>query len=74
MPPPIPADIVGAVQEYVVPAGTMPFEMFAGLTVNADSLQTVAVMAVIDGLGFTVTVTVNDGPVHVPAGEVGVTV
>jgi len=57
-----------------VPAGTIPLVMLAGVTVNADSLQTVDVIAVIAGFGFTVTVTVNVGPVQVPAGDVGVTV
>ena len=72
--PVIVPDVTAAVQVYVVPDGTIPLVIFAGVTVKADSLQTVAVMAVTEGLGFTVTVTVNDGPVHVPAGEVGVTV
>lgn len=57
-----------------MPAGTIPLVMLAGVTVNADSLQTVDVIAVIAGFGFTVTVTVNVGPVQVPAGDVGVTV
>jgi hypothetical protein len=43
-----------------------------GADVKATPLQTVFVIAVIAGDGFTVTVTVNVVPEHVP--EVGVTV
>ena len=57
---------------YVVPAGTTPSVTFTGVAVNADALQVVAVMAVIDGFGLTVTVTVKVDPGQLP--DVGVTV
>jgi hypothetical protein len=44
----------------------------AGVDVKATPLHTVLVIAVIEGLGFTVTVTVNVVPEQDP--EVGVTV
>jgi hypothetical protein len=71
-PPVIPPVTTGADQLYVVPAGTMLGPLFAGVTVNAVPLQTVVVRSCIDGLGLTVTVTVNGRPAQVP--EVGVTV
>ena len=71
-PPVIPPVTAGAVQVYVVPAGTTPFVPFAGVAVNAVALHTVAVIGVIEGCGLTVTVTVNVLPTHVP--DVGVTV
>ena len=43
-----------------------------GVTEKALPLQLVAAMAVIAGTGLTVTITVNVGPVQLPA--VGVTV
>ena len=54
----------------------MPFVTSAGVTVKALPPQAVAVMALITGLGFTVTVTVNDEPTQLPTPEppVGVTV
>ena len=71
-PPVIPPVTVGALQLYVVPAGTTPSVPFTGVTVNAVPLHTVAVIALIEGFGLTVTVTVNVLPTHVP--DVGVTV
>ena len=71
-PPVSPPVTVGALQLYVVPAGTTPFVPFAGVAVNAVPLHTVAVIAFIDGFGLTVTVTVNVLPVQLP--DVGVTV
>src|SRR5258706_4714319 len=71
-PPVIPPVTVGADQLYVVPAGTIPFVTFAGVTVNPIPLHTVEVIAFITGVGFTVTVTVNVEPAQVP--DVGVTV
>jgi hypothetical protein len=62
----------GAVHEYVVPVGTIPLVVFAGVDVNVPSLQIVAVIADTAGFGLTVTVTVNVAPTQVP--EVGVTV
>jgi hypothetical protein len=44
----------------------------AGVTVNPVLLHVVAVIAVIDGVGFNVTVTVKVPPVQLP--ESGVTV
>ena len=43
-----------------------------GVTVNAVLLHEVAVIAVIEGFGFTVTITVKSLPVHPP--DKGVTV
>src|ERR1043166_1782730 len=71
-PPVIPPVTVGTPQLYVVPTGTIPFVTFNGVTVNVAPLQIVVVKLFIDGLGFTVTVTVNVDPVHEP--DVGVTV
>ena len=71
-PPVIPPVTVGALQLYVVPEGTTPLVPFAGVTVNAVPLHTVAVIGFIEGCGLTVTVTVNVLPTHVP--DVGVTV
>src|ERR1044071_1702383 len=53
-PPVIPPVTVGTPQLYVVPAGTIPFVPFTGVAVNATALQTVAVIAVTAGVGFTV--------------------
>ena len=65
----------GADHAFVVPEGTIPFVPFAGVTVKALPPQAVAVIALIIGLGFTVTVTVNDAPTQLPeVPEVGVTV
>ena len=50
----------------------MPLVVFAGDTVNAVALQTVAAMFVTAGLGLTVMVTVNAAPAQLP--DVGVTV
>ena len=55
-----------------MPAGTTPLVTFTGVDVKLPALQIVAVIAVIAGLGFTVTVTVKVAPVQLP--EVGVTV
>ena len=71
-PPVIPPVTDGALQLYVVPAGTTPLVPFIGVTVNATPLHTVAVIAVIEGCGVTVTVTVNVLPAQLP--DVGVTV
>ena len=43
-------------QVYDVFAGTIPFVPFAGLIVNVSLLQMVADIAVIAGLGFTLTI------------------
>ena len=71
--PPVIAPVtVGADQLYVVPVGTTPFVVLTGVELKATPLQTVLVIAVIAGDGFTVTVRVNGVPAHVPT--VGVTV
>jgi hypothetical protein len=50
-------------------------EPFAGATVNAVALHVVGVCDVINGFGFTVTVTVNVEPTHEPeAPDIGVTI
>jgi hypothetical protein len=68
----MPPVTVGADHVYVVPAGTIPLVPLAGVTVNAVVLQVVAVIAVMFGLGLTVTVSVKLAPVQLP--EVGVIV
>jgi hypothetical protein len=64
----------GAVQVYVVPVGTI-FPLFAwssaGATVACVPEQIAGETAAIDGLGFTVTATLNAVPAQLP--EVGVT-
>ena len=71
--PPVIAPVtVGADQLYVVLTGTTPFVVLTGVELKAIPLQTVLVIAVIAGDGFTVTVTVNDVPAQLP--KVGVTV
>ena len=71
-PPVSPPETVGVAQLYVVPAGTIPFVTFAGVEVKVPPLQIELVMGVIAGTGFTVAITVNVAPEHVP--EVGVIV
>ena len=44
------------VHVYVVFAGTIPFVPLAGVSVNVSLLQMVADIAVIAGLGFTLTI------------------
>ncbi len=61
----------GMGQLYVVPIGTMPLVPFTGEEVKAVALQTVEVILVTDGVGFTVTVSVNIVPLQEP--EIGVT-
>jgi hypothetical protein len=55
----MPPVTVGALQLYVVPAGTIPFVPFVGVALNNAPLQLVAVIALITAVGFTVTVKVN---------------
>jgi len=61
-PPVIPPVTVGADQLYNVPAGTIPFVPFVGVTVNNTPLQVIPVIAVIADTGFTLTVTVKLAP------------
>ncbi len=55
----------------MVPIGTMPFVPLVGNNVKPVPLQTVVVMVVTAGLGFTVTVMVKATPIQDPV--VGVT-
>jgi hypothetical protein len=71
-PPVIPPVTTGIPQEYVVPAGTIPFDPFTGVELKAVPLHVVAVMAVILGTGLTVTGTEIAVPTQPDA--VGVTV
>jgi hypothetical protein len=71
-PPVIPPVTVGTLQLYNVPAGTMPFVPFTGVTLKNTPLHVVFVIALITADGFTFTVTVNVDPTQVP--DVGVTV
>ena len=71
-PPVIPPVTAGADQLYNVPEGTIPFIPSVGVTVNVTPLQVTPVIAAIDTLGFTVTVTVNVAPVQLP--DNGVTI
>ena len=63
--------ITGAVQVYVVPAGTISVPL-TGATVKAVALHIVAALPATAGRGFTVTVTVKFAPVQPPV--TGVTV
>ena len=71
-PPVNPPVTPGALHAYTVPAGTIPFVPFTGVTLNKTPLQLVPVIALITAVGFTVTVTVNVDPVQLP--DNGVTV
>ena len=59
VPPVNPPVTLGALQLYVVPAGTIPFVTFVGVALNCTPLQVIAVIAVITAVGFIVTVKVN---------------
>jgi hypothetical protein len=59
VPPVMPPVTVGALQLYVVPAGTIPFVPFVGVALNCTPPHVVAVIALITAVGFTVTVKVN---------------
>ena len=72
VPPVIPPVTLGALQLYVVPAGTIPLLPLVGVALNKTPLQPTAVIALITALGLTVTVTVNVAPVQLP--DNGVTV
>ena len=60
-PPVNPPVTPGALHAYTVPAGTIPFVPFVGVTLNNTPSQLIAVIAVIPATGFTVTVNVNVG-------------
>ena len=73
VPPPVILPVtLGALHAYVVPAGTMPFVPFTGVTLKNNPLHVVFVIALIEAFAFTVTVTVNGAPVQLP--DSGVTV
>ena len=60
VPPPVILPVtLGALHAYVVPAGTIPFVPFTGVTLKNNPLHVVLVIALITADGFTVTVTVN---------------
>jgi hypothetical protein len=61
-PPVIPPVTDGALQLYKVPAGTIPFVTFVGVTVNNTPLQVTPVIAVTDATGLILTVTVKVDP------------
>lgn len=73
--PPVKPAPVGAPQLYVVPAGTIPLVLLTGVTEKAVALQTLVVMFVTAGVGFTVMVKFFDGPAQLvpPLVKVGVT-
>ena len=71
--PPVNPLPVGALQVYVVPAGTIPFVPFTGLTVNNTPPHPVVLIGVITAVGLIVTVNVNVAFVPHKV-EVGVTV
>jgi hypothetical protein len=70
--PPVKPVPDGADQLKVVPDGTTPFIPLTGVTEKPNVLHTAEVIAVMAGLGFTVTITVKFAPVQLP--DIGVTV
>ncbi len=70
-PPVIPPVTLGALQLYNVPAGTMPFVPFTGVSVNNTPVQLTPVIALILAVGLTVTVKENTDPAQLP--DIGVT-
>ena len=70
-PPVNPPVTLGALQLYVVPAGTIPLVTSTGVTLKNTPLQVVVVIAVITAAGLTVTVNEKAAPAHTP--DVGVT-
>ena len=71
-PPVIVALYVGTFQVYNVFAGTMPSTSFVGVTTKATPLHVTVLIAVISGVGFSVTITVN-GVSSPQFTEVGIT-
>jgi hypothetical protein len=71
-PPAIPPVTTGTDQLYVVPGGTTPLVILAGVKVKVPPLHIVPVIPEIPGFGFTVTITVKSVPAQLP--DVGVTV
>jgi hypothetical protein len=64
-PPVMPPVTTGADQLYIVPAGTISPPPLLGVTVNEALLQAFTARLAINGLGLTVTVTVNVEPLQV---------
>jgi hypothetical protein len=65
---------VGTGQLYKVFAGTIPSTSLVGVTVNGTPLHVTVVIAVTSGVGFKVTVNVNELPIHPPNTVFGVTI
>ena len=65
-PPVIPPVTEGADHAYVVPAGIIPLVPLTGVIPNPTPLQLTVVMVLMTAVGFTVTVTENTGPLHIP--------
>ena len=67
VPPPLnPPVTLGALHAYVVPAGTIPFVTFTGVTLKNTPLHETPVIALITADGFTFTVNENTAPVQLP--------
>ena len=66
VPPVILPVTLGTLHPYVVPAGTIPFVIFTGVTTKPTPPQVVPVIAVMLAVGLTVTVTVKVAPVQLP--------
>jgi hypothetical protein len=67
VPPPVILPVTdGALQLYVVPAGTTPFVPFVGVALNNTPLHVIDVIALIVAFGFTVTVNVKADPTQLP--------
>ena len=67
VPPPVILPVtLGALHAYVVPAGTMPFVPFTGVTLNNVPVTTVVLISVIVATGLIFTATVNDAPAQLP--------
>ena len=63
LPPVIKPVTTGALHAYVVPAGTIPFVIFVGVTTKPTPLQVTVVIAVITAVGLIVTVNVKLVPI-----------
>ena len=65
-PPVNPPVTPGALHAYTVPAGTIPFVPFTGVTLKKTPLHETPVIALITADGFTFTVKENTTPVQLP--------
>ena len=70
-PPVILPVTLGTLHPYVVPAGTIPFVPFTGVTLKNTPPQVMPVIALITADGLIVTVIANVVPTQLP--DVGVT-